>query len=539
MATLLPSIRETYFGVKALLQTVAEDNAELTSLQARLNADPGIPVSNPTTSFWLKNTPFLDLVDKRSKTLPKYADIVIIGSGITGTSVARTILSECASMGINRRVVMLEARQTCSGATGRNGGHIKCTPHESFCEYKDRFGVERARALVDFQTSHLPILVDLAKQESWDLAEARQVETLDVFYDEEVWLDNKRKVEEFRKGMPEGTRDTFVWEKGEAHEKYNLGGHAYGAITYQAGAIWPCRLVTCALDSLLRTYPSDFTLETHTSVENISTTRNPNQPFIVHTSRGDILACHIIHATNAHTARLVPGLRGKLFPVRGTMTAQRPGKSFPKLDGSRSWCLINKKGYEYVTQRPGQVDSIDGLGGEIMIGGGMIQSGRKGFGEFGVASDAETNYLTGCHLGGVLPMGFGLENWGEDAPGGRMKNMWSGSLGLTADMMPFVGRLEPSLTGRTPVKANLSKDAVGPVTLPAEWISAGYNGEGMVNAWLCGVALGLMVLGREDISAAKTSGRPHGKLDEWFPKEYICSQARVTNASVYELLETR
>jgi glycine/D-amino acid oxidase-like deaminating enzyme len=322
-------------------------------------------------------------------------------------------------------------------------------------------------------------------------------------------------------------------------KKYNLGGHAYGAITYQAGAIWPYRLVTCALDSLLRTYPSDFTLETHTSVENINTTRNPNQPFIVHTSRGDILACHVIHATNAHTARLVPGLRGKLFPVRGTMTAQRPGKSFPKLDGSRSWCLINKKGYEYVTQRPGQVDSIDGLGGEIMIGGGMIQSGRKGFGEFGVASDAETNYLTGCHLGGVLPMGFGLENWGEDAPGGRMKNMWSGSLGLTADMMPFVGRLEPGLTGRTPVKAKLSKDAVGPVTLPAEWISAGYNGEGMVNAWLCGVALGLMVLGREDISAAKTSGRPHGKLEEWFPKEYICSQARVTNASVYELLETR
>lgn len=218
MITLFPSIRETYFGVKALLQTVAEDNAELTSLQARLNADPGVPVSNPTTSFWLKNSPFLDLVDKRSKTLPKYADIVIIGSGITGTSVARTILSECASMGINRRVVMLEARQTCSGATGRNGGHIKCTPHESFCEYKDRFGVERARALVDFQTSHLPILVDLARQESWDLAEARQVETLDVFYNEEVWLDNKRKVEEFRKGMPEGARDTFVWEKDEAHE---------------------------------------------------------------------------------------------------------------------------------------------------------------------------------------------------------------------------------------------------------------------------------------------------------------------------------
>jgi hypothetical protein len=216
MASLLSSTREGYFGIKALLRTVAEDSAELIALQTRLNANPGIPVSNPTTSFWLQSPPFPDLVDKRSKTLPKTADIVIIGSGITGASIARTILLECAIMGINRRVVMLEARQACSGATGRNGGHIKCTPHDSFCEYKERFGPGRARALVDFQTSHLPILVDLAKQEKWDLAEAREVETLDAFYDEKVWIENKHKVEEFRQGMPKEARDTVIWEKEEA-----------------------------------------------------------------------------------------------------------------------------------------------------------------------------------------------------------------------------------------------------------------------------------------------------------------------------------
>jgi FAD dependent oxidoreductase len=218
MTTLISSIRETYFGIRALLRNVAEDSADLTALQSRLNANPGIPVSNPTISFWLLNPPFPELVDKQSKILPKSADIVIISSGITGASIALTILSECAAAGIKRRVVMLEARQACSGATGRNGGHIKCTPHESFCEYKQRFGTERARALVGFQASHLQILVDLARQEKWDLAEAREVETLDVFYDEDVWEENKCKVEEFREGMPEEARDTFVWEKEEARK---------------------------------------------------------------------------------------------------------------------------------------------------------------------------------------------------------------------------------------------------------------------------------------------------------------------------------
>lgn len=297
--------------------------------------------------------------------------------------------------------------------------------------------------------------------------------------------------------------------------------------------------MTCVLDSLLQIYPNDFSLETHTPVESINVTKSSSHPFVVHTTRGDILASHVIHATNAHTSNLVPGLRGKLFPVRGTMSAQRPGKDFPQLDGSRSWCFINHKGYEYITQRPGKIDSVDGQGAEIMTGGGMLQSGKKGLGEFGIASDAENNYLSSCHLGGVLPMAFGSENWGEDSPGGRVKSLWSGSLGLTADGMPFVGKLETSLTGRSPVTAPWLKEKVESLTHPGEWISAGYNGEGMVNAWLCGVALGLMVLGREEAVAANIAGRPEGKFDDWFPKEYICTQERVSDISIYQFLENR
>lgn len=218
MATLISSLRESYFGLKALLKDTAEESAELTGLHERINANPGIPAPNPTTSFWLRNPPFPDLVDIQSKTLPKEADIVIIGSGITGASVARTILEECASMGLNRRVVMLESRQTCSGATGRNGGHIKCTPFESYHESKQRFGAERARVLVEFQMSHLPILVDLARQEKWALAEAREVETLDVFYDEGTWIEWKAMVEEFRQEMPDEAKRIFVWDRDIARD---------------------------------------------------------------------------------------------------------------------------------------------------------------------------------------------------------------------------------------------------------------------------------------------------------------------------------
>lgn len=50
-------------------------------------------------------------------------DTVVIGSGISGARIAWGLLGDEDGdvKGEKRRVVMLEARQTCSGASGRNG----------------------------------------------------------------------------------------------------------------------------------------------------------------------------------------------------------------------------------------------------------------------------------------------------------------------------------------------------------------------------------------------------------------------------------
>jgi hypothetical protein len=82
-------------------------------LSKRLRASPGIPVPNPTLSFWtIPNAP----IAKHLSDLPSHADVIILGSGITGTSFARTILDH----GPNPlQVVMLDARDACSGASGR------------------------------------------------------------------------------------------------------------------------------------------------------------------------------------------------------------------------------------------------------------------------------------------------------------------------------------------------------------------------------------------------------------------------------------
>jgi monoamine oxidase len=75
---------------------------------------PTLPVPNPTRSFWHTTHPN-PLVHHRTTTdLPTRASVIIIGSGITGVFAARELIASGVT-----EVVVLEARDICSGATGR------------------------------------------------------------------------------------------------------------------------------------------------------------------------------------------------------------------------------------------------------------------------------------------------------------------------------------------------------------------------------------------------------------------------------------
>lgn len=79
-----------------------------------------LPAPNPTTSFWLSEPS--DLAKHKSTTdLPQDADVIIIGSGISGCLTTYLLLKQRPEL----KILILEARDFCSGATGRNGGHIK------------------------------------------------------------------------------------------------------------------------------------------------------------------------------------------------------------------------------------------------------------------------------------------------------------------------------------------------------------------------------------------------------------------------------
>jgi hypothetical protein len=76
-----------------------------------------LPRHNPTIAYW-QDPPDPEIADYLSSSqVPEIADTVIIGSGITGSFIAWNLLQSPD----HGHITMLEARQACSGATGRNG----------------------------------------------------------------------------------------------------------------------------------------------------------------------------------------------------------------------------------------------------------------------------------------------------------------------------------------------------------------------------------------------------------------------------------
>lgn len=181
----------------------------------RALSDPGIPSSHGTTKpFWLNDCDPL-LSTKQSPTLPQAADIVVIGSGISGMSVAHSILedsdtwSERSSISLKPRVLVLEARDFCSGATGRNGGHILETA-DDFGHLETAHGTEAAIKLTNFRLSQRGALLETARKLGIiDECQARNVEFVGAFFDEEEWREAKVRVQRLKSAMP---KETEAWK---------------------------------------------------------------------------------------------------------------------------------------------------------------------------------------------------------------------------------------------------------------------------------------------------------------------------------------
>ncbi|OWT36867.1 FAD dependent oxidoreductase superfamily [Cryptococcus neoformans Bt1] len=431
------------------------------------------PVQNRTESFWLSERDPLLQNAHTTPELPRSADVVIVGSGLTGAMMSYYMYENARKAGRDIKVVMLEADEFCGGATARNGGHCKPMTIFGYRAEAAKHGPEIANQLLTFEAAALQQYAAIVKREDID-CDMHVTRAFDVCFRKEDAEAGKKDYEARKAAWGEdmAKHDLRVVEDPKELEALTGVRGGYWGASYPAGHLWPYKLAS-ALTHISLSRGLNF--QTHTPA--LSLERSPSQPsqWVVNTPRGSITATSIIVATNAYTSGFLPEFKSLIFPVRGTACSITPAPSHSH--GSIPGPIKYTYGFRH---GPGEVDYMIPRQGRGRIPGSgdrsLILGGAKGcfLGDidqwYNNKNDNEQMPGARKYFEGFMKKYFVGWNGNEH---GNVDRVWSGILGYSSDLLPYVGEV--------PNK-------------PGVFICAGFTGHGMPRIPGCTAALSSLAI---------------------------------------------
>jgi glycine/D-amino acid oxidase-like deaminating enzyme len=412
-----------------------------------------VPVPHPTKSFWLDGA---DLQDYCSPFVDSHIyDVAIIGCGMSGVSTAYWLLNN----GITN-VILIDSRGICSGATGRNGGHMWALwPDEDICRLKSK----ACQQNYEFQLETIKLMKDFIKtnQIDCDFYENGSVSaTKDRREAKEwqEWVENEIDSKKY---------DISLLEKSELEEKTSSSKYVKGVYERHGSQFNPTKF-TLALAKIV--INNGINIQTNTTVlEILRESSEPNSIYNLKTDRDEkiIRAAHVVHATNGYCAKLLPNLKDVVYPVRGQCVITSPLQKF-RIPSN----LELNYGKEYLTHRGD---------GRIILGGMRWKSPMPTKKEKFIVDDSvvvpEISHALRQFLNDEFP-----EIKGEEY---KITHEWTGIMGWTPDELPLVGCLsELAKTDR--------------IVLSGETILAGYTGNGMPNCFGVAKVIAETIVGKVD-----------------------------------------
>lgn len=328
-----------------------------------------LPVPNSVPSYWLSQ-PSEHANLRSTPELPSECDVAIIGSGMAGILTAYWILRNASKENEKGRgdggipsVVLLEARDLCSGATARNGGHAKVKT-ATLAGLKSGSGEGGRNELAVFVDSVIRELAGVIGDEAGLGAECEFElrRSFDVFQDEAELAPIKAAYDEAQKRGETWARERS-YVAGEMAENVTGIKGAIGAFSVPCASFWPYKFVTGLLSRLVARFPGNLNVQTHTAVTGLHE-QSDGTGSILTTPRGTLRASKVVLATNAWTAGILPHFKDTITPVKGMACHIRtPHPVHPHLNNTYNihFSPAQSTGVDYLNPRPD---------GTIVVGGG-------------------------------------------------------------------------------------------------------------------------------------------------------------------------
>ncbi|KAJ0375455.1 hypothetical protein COL26b_006336 [Colletotrichum chrysophilum] len=412
-----------------------------------------IPVGNSTEPFWRTELHELDS-HRSTEHLPAECDVLIIGAGFAGTALAHYIYEDNPSP---PSVVILEAREACSG------GQLKPDVYFNIPKYIEKYGVDAAVEVANFEASQVFAVKELVEKEKID-CDFTLTRTCDATLNEglatateeafaklvESGVANLKDVHYTPRARAEMVKTPYphIVEFGKwrnADQKPQVSGvkGALSCFTFTAGHIWPYKMVMHFLKGVVQ---KGANLQTHTPVTHISENPLLDGRWEVSTARGSIKAKKVLLATNGYTSHLAPEFKNHIVPVRGICSriVVPQGKTAPFM--SQTYSIRHGPSmYDYLIPRND---------GSIIVGGAKPTFWTDRSQWYNVFDDSKLIEPAKTYFDGLMQRTFrGWEN-----SGAYTDKVWTGIMGFSSDFMPYVGEV--------PAK-------------PGQFILGGFSGHGM------------------------------------------------------------
>lgn len=259
-------------------------------------------------------------------TLPQQADVVVIGAGFTGASLAYHWSKKSPA---GNRMVVLEMNDAASGASGRNEGlvvmgrycymvyktvldHFNRTRTAWPLTHRQRLAKQFAVAYCKAAYRNADMVEQTIKSESYDCDYARQgwVQARDE--DQQQTLADSV-------ALAAGMTDWTSMTPDEVERRTGMKVRHNAGFSLAAATFHPAKWVWSLLDTALKSGRVEF--YSRTKVMKVEPARDA---YRVHTGRGTIRARHVVSATESYTPLLHPQFHDRILPTQ-TQAASATG----------------------------------------------------------------------------------------------------------------------------------------------------------------------------------------------------------------------
>ncbi|PKY02459.1 FAD dependent oxidoreductase [Aspergillus campestris IBT 28561] len=417
------------------------------------------PSANGTVPFWRTEPQELDNFQS-TPNLPEESDIVIIGGGYSAAALVTHIQKQYPN---HPSILVLEARQLCSGASGRNGGHIKPDPYFHASDVAAQYGPAAGAEVADFEVANLKAAKEYIEREGVD-CDFVLTRAIDVHFSSAQDTRIKERLRGFKAAGVAAAQEVSEVAKDHAEIVSGVKG-AQGCISFTAAHLWPYKLIHHMFTKALN--HGGLNLQTNTLVNSVSPAPDSQSGWAVQTSRGTVKASKVIMASNSYTSSLLPEYKEQIIPYRGVSChITTPGPA-PLL--VNTYALRFKDwDFDYLIPRPD---------GTIVVGGARSAYFRKKDLWYDNTNDDEVIEETRRYFDGYMQRNF--RGW--EKSGAEVSEIWTGIMGYSRDKLPRLG----------PVPDR-----------PGMFIMAGWTGHGMPQIFLAAKGMAEMIVG--DVSYRQT-----------------------------------